>query len=409
MPPTSRPAAGEFFRRYARTWYHGVAVAGMTAFGTLTVVDDRFAIVALLAYALPPIVLFARAPERVGENGAEATPDERAGDDRAADGHDTSATDAGEADPDPAVDSEPDAVGPPSESEPDDAPPAWSTATVPTDERLTDAAVAGDRAYAVGAAGTLLQHDGDDWAVAVADGPDAESTTLTGVAATSDGVWVAGDSGTVGRFDPESARHVSHSAPDGDTTNLVDVAAAGGTGDETVLLADGSGRLRRGRYRDGEVAWDEPVTPASGSSLSGVVLATPTDGYACDTNQTVVRTTDGGRSFRSMDVDAAGTLTDVASADPDRCLVADDSGVVHRYDGGYWTPERVSDGPVHAVAVRDDRAVACGSSGTVFESDGSDWTRLATPASGDLHGVAVGGDRAIAVGDDGTVLQRAGE
>ncbi|MDS0282321.1 hypothetical protein [Haloarcula onubensis] len=367
-PPSRVTAFGAFFRRYARSWYHAVAAAAMTALGTLTVVDDRFAVLALLAYAVPPLALYGR--QSVG---ADAPAD----------------TDAADA----ATESEP--------SPPPD--PAWTA--VPTDETLTDAAVVGDRAYAVGAAGTLLCDEGGEWDVAVADGPDAESAALRGVAATADGVWFSGDSGVVGRYDPESGRHVSHSAPDGDTTNVAAVAAAGEASDETVLLADGAGRLRRGRYRDGDLAWDDPVTPASGSSLSGVVLPTAAVGYACDTNQTVVRTDDGGRTFDRVGVDAGGTLTDVA-AESERCLVCDDAGVVHRYDGGRWTPERVDDGALRAVAVAGDHALACGPSGTVFERGHRDgWTRLATPASGDLRSVAVGDARAVAVGENGAVVE----
>jgi hypothetical protein len=49
-----------FYREYARTWAHAVATAALTAFGTLTFVHPGFAVVALAAYGLPPVVLYAR-------------------------------------------------------------------------------------------------------------------------------------------------------------------------------------------------------------------------------------------------------------------------------------------------------------------------------------------------------------
>jgi hypothetical protein len=64
-----RPAA--FVRRYAKTWVHALATAALTAFGTLTVVDERFAAVAIAAYVLPPVVLYVGG----GSNGEAATTD----------------------------------------------------------------------------------------------------------------------------------------------------------------------------------------------------------------------------------------------------------------------------------------------------------------------------------------------
>jgi hypothetical protein len=278
----------------------------------------------------------------------------------------------------------------------------------PTDETLTAVTVDGEHAYAVGTAGSLLVDDGDGWAVAVADGVDAASSALRGVDATACAVWVAGDGGTVGRFDPETDRHVSYSAPTGDTTNLLAVAAAGSADDETLLVADGSGRLRRGRYRDDQLSWDEPVTPGSGSSLCGVVLPTDAVGYACDTNQSVFRTDDSGETFQRIGLDATGTLTDITASAPDSCLVCNDQGVAARYDGRRWTPERVGDVPLRAVAGHGEEYVVGGDAGTVFERGPAspDWTRVPTPATVPLRGVAVNASRAVAVGADGTVVER---
>jgi photosystem II stability/assembly factor-like uncharacterized protein len=408
---------GAFFRRYTRTWQHALATAALTAFGTLTFVHRLFAVVAILSYALPPVVLYLRG-QPTGERGSVEA--DRGGEGA---GGDRDRTRTGRHDPGPAEDSRTDEPtgtdgrdgAEEGESDEDDRTGpehTWETATVPVEEALLDVAVDAGDAYAVGGDGTVIADDADDddgWTVVVPDGPGAASNTLRGVAAVADsGVWFAGDGGAVGRLDPSTGRHVDRSAPNGDTTDVVDVAAAGTPGDETVLLVDGSGRVRRGRYHDGEVAWDDPVTPGSGSSLAGVTLRDGSTGYVCDTNQCVFETTDGGRSFVEVSPDAVeGTLTDVAATDTGECAVSDDDGVVHRSDGATWTPERLGDDPLRALAVEGGRGLASGDDGTVYErpEDGL-WERVTTPATVPLRGVAVGSSEALAVGDDGTVLER---
>lgn len=449
---------GAFFRRYARTWQHGVAAAALTAFGTLTFVHRGFAVVGLAAYVIPPIVLYlgssslAGADEggtgadggtavgdadegssrgggaAVGAGSADAGADRsraaRGGD---ADGFDSDA-DSTDVDTDAdGVDSDTDSDGVDTDGDTDSAgvdededadadgaaesagPSAgWRTADAPTDADLRDAAVAGEAAYAVGDGGAVVADRGDGWTVALADGPGAGGEDLRGVAAADGAVWVAGDGGAVGRLDPETGRHVDHSAPGGDTSNVAAVAAAGPTDDETLLLADGSGGIRRGRYRDGELAWDDPVTPASGSSLADVTLVDADVGFACDTSGAVLRTTDGGRSFETLDVGADGTPTAVAALGPERAWACDDDGTLHRFDGRRWTPDRLTDGPLHALATTEPAGLATGDGGAAFEREGTDagWEHVTTPASAALEGAALGGGRAVAVGADGTVVER---
>ncbi|QSX00132.1 hypothetical protein [Haloterrigena alkaliphila] len=49
-----------FYRSYTKTWIHAVATAGLTAFGTLTIVHRWFAALALASYVVPPVVLYLR-------------------------------------------------------------------------------------------------------------------------------------------------------------------------------------------------------------------------------------------------------------------------------------------------------------------------------------------------------------
>lgn len=412
--PDPEDGFGAFFKRYTRTWQHALATAGLTAFGMLTFVDRLFAVLAILTYVLPPIVLYVRGSRSSQPPAADEThpAQSRAGEQT---GSETRPRSEPASDSDSDSDSKPagessDASSPGRSADSGGRSPAWTAATIPTEKTLFDVAVVEEGAYAVGAEGIVLAAAGDEWAVAVSDGPRAQSNALRGVdAVAGGGVWFAGDGGAVGRLDTATGRHVDHSAPNGDTTNVVDVAAAGSPGDETVLLIDGSGRVRRGRYRDGEAAWDAPVTPGGGSSLAGVALLDASAGYVCDTNQRIYETEDGGQSFGDVGLDAAeGTLTDVAATAPGRCAVSADDGVVHRYDHGAWTHERLDeDGPLWALALDGGRGLASGDGGVVYRrpADAAGWERALTPAAGPLRGVALGPSRAVAVGADGAVVE----
>ncbi|MGA9399418.1 MAG: hypothetical protein WBV42_01035, partial [Haladaptatus sp.] len=85
--PASERRFLPFFRRYTKTWVHAVATAGLTAFGTLTFVNQGFAFVAVAIYVLPPVVLYLRganpgveggvvSPERGDGEATKIDPDE---------------------------------------------------------------------------------------------------------------------------------------------------------------------------------------------------------------------------------------------------------------------------------------------------------------------------------------------
>ena len=379
----------EFFRRYAKTWVHAVAAAGLTAFSTLTVVHTWFAGLAIAAYVVPPVALYLsqRGRDQPGSTPSDATESVPESDGGSGAGEEPSIDDGATTDAT-----------------------VWTTADAPVDVVLYDVAVTPTAAYAVGGSGVVVADRGEGWTVALEDGPGADGQTLRGVDATAAGaaVWLAGDGGALARIDVETGRHVDFSAPEGITDNWVDVAVGGGDGSETVLLVDGSGQTFRGRYREGEVAWTGPQKPGSGSSFSGVDFAAEGAGYLCDTDDGVYETADAGESFRRVGVDGAdGTLTGVAALGPDDCLVCADDGVVHRYDGSRWTPETVGEGTLEAIAGDAAHVVACGE-GAVYErhSAADDWDRSAVPASGALRGVGSGADLAIAVGDGGTIVAR---
>ncbi|SDK78534.1 hypothetical protein [Natronorubrum texcoconense] len=517
-----------FFRNYTKTWIHAVATAGLTAFGTLTIVHRWFAALAIASYLVPPIALYLRhgrarpredsasvadssdgsssssGDEResgsVAESGqsgesehagarasaqetttnestantpdaaADASSSETAGTEpnttverrstagsggdeaggAALEHADSVNGDAAEpARSDAAVDEEPTEAGTTRDQSTVDestgasaeTQPEWNAVDVPTDATLRDATVSSSGGYAVGDGGTVLADsgngesggngesadtggngksadtggngengDGDEWRVLLEDGPTAGGNDLRGVDTTSDGgaVWVAGDSGSLGRIDDETGRHVDYTAPDDITDNWLGVAVAGESGAETILLINGSGAVLRGRYRGDALEWTGPEKPGSGSSLSGVALLEDGVGYCCDTNDGVFETTDGGESFERVGLEGAdGTLTDVATTGEGECLVAADDGVVHRYDGPTWTPERVADRAASGIARHDERVTVC-TDDAVYERAGptGDWERFDVDASGPLLGVSIDGARGVAVGENGTFVER---
>ncbi|WP_293033152.1 hypothetical protein [Natronococcus sp.] len=470
MAANTEPSGfGAFFQRYTKTWMHAVATAGLTAFGLLSFVHRGFVLLALACYIIPPIVLYitrrgddaagsSMSPtdaalaeheepsksERTEPEGRSATesgadslgpppvePDARAesanGDER--ESLEETPTANREAEVEPEAESEPSSEpvadddspteptgAPASESELDDEDepepePEWRVADAPTDTALLDAAVAErSSAVAVGEGGVVATTDGEEWTVVLEDGPAAQGQALHGVDATEDGqaAWVAGDGGAIGRLELDSGRHTDYSAPDDRTDNLAGIAVAGAAGDETVLAINGSGEVLRGRYRDGDCSWDEPATPGSGSSLSAVVLEGE-DGYCCDTNDGVFATDDGGESFESIGIDDAdGTPTGVAADEDGTCYLCTDAGIVHRYDGSRWTPERVCEETLTGIARVGDRLAVCTADGEIHERDGptADWERADADATAGLEAIALGADLGVAVGGEGTVIER---
>ncbi|MDQ2051010.1 hypothetical protein RBH26_11015 [Natronolimnohabitans sp. A-GB9] len=383
-----------FFRSYTRTWIHAVATAGLTAFGTLTIVHNWFAALALAVYVVPPIALYLRYRSR-----------------------DQRATQPADSEADSSADAE-SAVG----EEPRERR-GWHTVDVPTDATLRDVVVGTNGVYAVGDGGIVLAatddsrdatdrngDSGDDWTVVLEDGPAAGGNDLRGVDTTAAGeaVWIAGDSGSLGRIDAATGRHTDYTAPEDVTDNWLGVAVGGERDTETILLITGSGAVLRGRYRDDGLEWTGPDKPGSGSSLSGVALAGDV-GYCCDTNDGVFETTDGGDSFDRIGLEGAdGTLTDVATTGQGDCPVSADDGVVHRYDGTQWTPDRVLDGVLSGIARRDERTAVCADDGHVYERDGptAAWDRSDPDVSTPLLSVSIGSNRTVAVGESGTVLER---
>ncbi|KTG08382.1 hypothetical protein AUR64_19310 [Haloprofundus marisrubri] len=471
----------KFYREYARGGVHAASAAAMTAFGLLTIYHEAFAVLAVLAYVVPALYVYAErdadgnhvehrehsehssTTETTESQVSSAGSRENASDEKhrtegvegrrpkpSARPSSTSDPDGGEVDEPEAeieagtkagsrrgddaetIDSDPgttdndagandDASG--DETAGDDR--TWTTVESSVGIDFSDAVVAGDNAYAVGEDGRVLTRTDDGWSTVLADGPAAEGENLTGIDATTDGaaVWVAGDGGALGRIDTASNRHTDYSAPDGDTDSLTDLAISGRAGEETILLVNGSGAVRRGEYDGKGVRWDELQKPGSGSSFAAVAFADARRGYLADTNGSVFRTADAGESYEEIGIDDAGALTAVVSAPESmtdvEVYVAEDDGTVHRFDGTRWTPSRASEESLWALSADSatgsttdsltdsaTRLVAVGDHGVVLDGTDERWETEETPTDESLRGVALGAECEVAVGDDGVIIER---
>ncbi|MEM4782248.1 MAG: hypothetical protein QXG03_11910 [Halalkalicoccus sp.] len=446
-----------FYRSYAHTGIHTITATALTAFGLLTFVHRGFVVLAIAVYVLPPIYLYltrdGNAPEPVdgaatvsdaGSNGhgppaekaaanAEA-PSESPGDAPERAGAEPADPSPSEPDAEPAArsDSEPARSSGPgagtassprssgaNERAVDDGSvesvdlldhraesvdPGWTVADAPTDAALFDAVSTPNAAYAAGAGGVLLARTDDEWELALESGPSAASETLRGVDAADDGwaVWIAGDGGALGRYDPDAGRHTDHSAPREITDNWTALAVAGEAGEERVALANGSGQVLLGSYDGETVAWDEPVKPGSGSSMSAIAFVGDALGYCCDTNAGVYRIREG--EFERIGIDGASGF-DALAATKEEVAAASDDGTVQRFDGAVWTPVRVAEDGIEGLATDGGEWLAVGAGGAIYENSDGDWEQADSPTEAALFAVAAG-DVAVAVGENGTVVER---
>jgi len=428
-----------------RTALHTATTVGLTALGLLTFVHWGFAIAAITVYVVPPLYLYLSGSEYAMSPDAASSKADRREDDRRRPNHgestapstDTRSAVDGDTDTDADADSDSDrdddtdsdddtdTRGTDSDSDSDStdgdtdgdgdsnhAPDShWRSAPVPTDSTLRGVTTTPDGPVAAGDGGVVVaRHDGD-WTRLLDDGPAASGASLTDVAATADGeaVWVAGDGGALGRYDTDAGRFTDHSAPADRTDNLTALAVTGDAGSETLLLANGSGEVFRGRYDGRQVGWADPMKPGGGSSMAALASA---DGvaYCCDTNAGVFVSRDEGASWSRLGVDDAGcAFAALAPTGDTRVTVAGSDGRLFAYDGAVWTPCRVADGPLAGLALSTDGddGVACGPDGALTERVDGAWEARILGTDADLTAATLGTSRAVVVGTDGTVLERA--
>ncbi|WP_435175236.1 hypothetical protein [Halorussus sp. AFM4] len=296
----------------------------------------------------------------------------------------------------------------------------WAVAETPTDATLYAVVQTAAGPHAVGEDGVVLARrtdspDDDGWRVVVEAGPGARRNTLRDAAVTAGGerVWFAGSSGALGAYDVAADRKHDHSAPMEKTSTWEAVAVAGPRDAESLRAANGSGEvLPVATDDDGCPEWGEVSEPGSGSSVAGLA----SDGrrfFVADTNGGAFEERGTDRtdiSPRNAEVD----FHDVAASEA-TVRIAGDGGLVYRYDRvcRNWTPCRVGETALRALAVDGDAALAVGAGGRAYRrTPTTGWRSVPTPVEESLRDVALGGsgdavgETDVAVGESGVVIER---
>ncbi len=133
---------------------------------------------------------------------------------------------------------------------------------------------------------------------------------------------------------------------------------------------------------DGGASWVEQAVPAGAHLLRAVKFASPTDGWACGRNGTIVHTSDGGADWEQQPTDVDTTLFDIDFADAQRGMASGAGSTVLRTTDGGGTWDRCFS------------AVAEPSLGTGVGGRGAGVRVLGNPARGDVsfavRGLATG-------------------
>ena len=287
----------------------------------------------------------------------------------------------------------------------------WTQADSPTGNTLYDAAASQNGPYAVGGGGRILTRRSGAWKVVVKSGPTGEGYTLRAADTSADKqrVWVAGGSGVVGEYNVTNGTLTDYSAPKGKTSTWEDIAVTGPANTEHVFLINGSGEFLSGRrVSEEKIKWDDVVKPGGGSSAKSVEFLDLSTGYVCDTNTKVYATTDGGANWQTIGIDEESVgLYDVAAVDPYAITVAGGNGSVFQYDGTGWTKQDAGGATLYAIDRTNDIGLIVGGSGSVFRRTGKGWRREKTPTGNTLRGVVLGKKSPdVAVGSSGTIIER---
>ncbi len=289
----------------------------------------------------------------------------------------------------------------------------WIDVNTPTNEGLTDAAMATNGPHAVGEGGLVLTRRGDEWRTVVEDGPSGASNGLNSVDVTDDGrvLWTCGSSGALGRYDVTGGQMTDFTAPNGKTSSWADVAVTGASGDERVYVVNSSGELLPGRYTGTRARWNEVVKPTGGESASAVDVAGSV-AYVADTSGGVYRNDASSRAgWRTIGVSSTdATFHDVAAVDADLVNAVADDGSIYVYNGYNWLQLHAGEKSLHAVDRDRHRGLAVGTEGTVHAIESNDWRTEETPTERVLRGCALGtaSYSDVVVGDEGLVLERFG-
>jgi hypothetical protein len=282
----------------------------------------------------------------------------------------------------------------------------WTVEETPTGDTLYGVNYTTDGAYAVGAGGVVIERTEEGWKKALDGGPTGNGNSLYGSDVIDDGsvLWFAGSSGAIGEYDVESGVLTDHSAPNDVTNNFNGIDVRGESGSANVYVAGDSGKIYYS-FDDGETGSWGSVTPGSGSNINALDFFGPRSGHAVDGNKTVFVTDDGSTYDELGIADANEDFYGVDSDGDADVTVVGGGGTVYEWDGSRWTRTDLGDASLRDVEVSRDEAYTVGGGGKVFRRSGGTWSQEATPTGQNLKAV-VDGPTPLAVGAGGTVIAR---
>lgn len=159
------------------------------------------------------------------------------------------------------------------------------------------------------------------------------------------------------------------------------------------------------------------VTPGEAPGIQGIAFGTATVGLAVGEGVTILRTTDGAKTWQLLPVPAGVDKTRrlrAVAADPTSTanyIVVGDGGLILRtLDAGTtWTIRPVdTEENLHGVARADNSFFAVGDRGTILRATGTGltWSVEDANTATDFRAVATAGAHAWAVSDDGDIFHR---
>lgn len=279
----------------------------------------------------------------------------------------------------------------------------------PIDGELRDVVSTVRGPVVIGPEGKVFAYDerADEWEHFLGAGPGADPHELNALAVTDDGrrVWLAGAAGSLGHLDLDYYRKTDYTAPMEKTSTWETIAVHGDRGEETVRVANGSGEVLPITLTDAGPEWGEVTEPGHGSTLNELSFGPGGRCIAVDTNSEVHEERGDGWEYLGIP-NAQVNLNDVLGLDGE-ILVGANDGLVFRYDYSLdnWTPARIGENAIQAVAhrERDDVVVVASGEGTLFERRPvKGWVRVDTVVDGDFFALT-DGPQHVAVGEDGVV------
>ena len=444
---SDEPGFVPFFRSYTRTWIHAVATAGLTAFGTLTIVHRWFAVLAIASYVVPPVVLYfrklrqhERAASTPAERGSETSADADADADVVSEPESEpepeiatgSGTESGAAGTEPEPEPEPAATRPRDDQSSaggatlEDARPDRPNASGRDDEPGDSDAERADRIDGDGRsddeedadeAGEREEMDAERARWKRVDDAAPEATALFDVTVTESGsVYAVGADGLVVAETGQGWTTVLEDGPGARGNDLRGVDATA-DGDGIWVAGDGGAVGRIDADTGRHVDYTAPADRTD--NLAGVAVGGPVG------DETVLLINGSGEVLRGRYADgtpswddpvkpgSGSSLADVAFADESVGCCCDTNDGVFETDDGGESFERIglegADGTLEAVATAGPgHCLVSADDGVVHRYDGPGTWTPERVADGALPGIARRGDRTVVCGADGTIHERSG-